>query len=581
MRSSRLLVAVLVSAVAASPAAAQIPTGARAGGGAVRAAPKMLVATPHVFGDRDSALAVQLGIGLRDRMDRNTGTTFTVIPRKQMNEALDLWGYPQDAILGSSVARQFALQLAARAYLTTAMTRTPDNRVAVTSRLVGISDDAGFVVKRTQEAGQSAEDFGKNLADDFKSVIKAYKNARECTDLSGTADKRDDAMKAAEKALNEQPNFGLAEYCLASIAEAQQAPPDTIISHLVKATEGDPLSLAAFRKLAGQYEALGDTNKVIASLQQMLIIEPTNQSLRETTIKVFNQYGRPKAAVNIADDYLRLDPVNTDIWDLKANAHAVAGEMPQALDALEHVYLYDSTGVDSTYFLKATVFANAAQDTAALLKWAEVGSARFPGSTSLLEQLGKAYIMAGNLDSAVAVTGRLVRQDSGQVGAALQLSKALAESRRVTDAFPFLDFVAAKGSDQDRLNSAAILTNGALPLLQQPQDLVGAADATRMAIQVAGTKSPQLTTTANYILGLATFFQVPALDKDAEAQKSCDIANQMDSLLKESESALALGKGTNPTETQKYQDYVKQYKPRIASMLQAYCDSGSRSRSRR
>ena len=84
---SFLLVA-LVGAVA-TPVAAQIPTGRRSPG---QTAPKLLVANPYVFTSEDSALAVEAGNGLRDRMDRVVGNKFRVVEREQMNEALSSWG---------------------------------------------------------------------------------------------------------------------------------------------------------------------------------------------------------------------------------------------------------------------------------------------------------------------------------------------------------------------------------------------------------------------------------------------------------------------------------------------------------
>ena len=82
------------------------------------------------------------------------------------------------------------------------------------------------------------------------------------------------------------------------------------------------------------------------------------------------------------------------------------------------------------------------------------------------------------------------------------------------------------------------------------------------------------TLTSSYILGLSTFLMVPALDEEAEANKSCEMARQMDQLLTESADALAAGRETNPEQVDTFLGYVDQYKPRVASMIGAYCDGG-------
>ena len=76
---------------------------------------------------------------------------------------------------------------------------------------------------------------------------------------------------------------------------------------------------------------------------------------------------------------------------------------------------------------------------------------------------------------------------------------------------------------------------------------------------------------ANYLLGLATLFQVPKIDKVAEKQKSCDMARQEQTLLAASDSALNAGRPVNPEAVEKNLGIVKQYDKRVASMVKAYC----------
>ena len=144
--------------------------------------------------------------------------------------------------------------------------------------------------------------------------------------------------------------------------------------------------------------------------------------------------------------------------------------------------------------------------------------------------------------------------------------------RRIIDAIIFVDYAAAQGDEAVRLNGATILITGALPLLQDPRDLEGAAEGSRKAIELAADDQPAITRTASYILGLSTFLMVPALDEEAEATKSCELARQMDQLLTESAGALAAGRETNPDQVDEFLGYVDQYQPRVESMIGAYCD---------
>jgi hypothetical protein len=141
---------------------------------------------------------------------------------------------------------------------------------------------------------------------------------------------------------------------------------------------------------------------------------------------------------------------------------------------------------------------------------------------------------------------------------------------RPKEAVPFLEFVIKHGDAQRKEQAAALLYTGAAPLLQQPQDLQGAEQLLRLAAQAANPTG-KVYPAANYLLGLATLFQVPELDPRAEKQKSCELAKQEQALLAASDSALTAGRPVNPEAVDKNLGIIRKYDKRIASMLKAYC----------
>jgi len=569
MRLTRLVLAVALVMPSAGPALAQIPSGARRLGAPVTAAPRMLVATPYAFLGSDSLLAVQVGGAMRDKMERNVGTDYRVITLKQMQDALIQYGYPADALLPPVVARRFALELQARVLLTSTIGKSEGGPYSVTARLAGVHDDAGNVVVLRQAPGTTPKQFGEAIADQFNAAIKSADEAKGCVDQRATAPAK--AAESARKAIAILPTNGLAQFCLAQLAMDAKAPPAEIIADLNMAVKGDPQSLPAWTALAVQYEAQHDSAQVIDAYQHMLLAAPTNQPLRETAFKLFLQYGRPDAAVEVAKEGLALDPSNADLWDLLSNAYATSGDYPQAIQSLEHVYTEDPARADSTFFLKVTVFAAAQPDTAALLKWARLGVDKYPDNSTLLGQLVSAYSLSGNTDSLLAVTSRLISIDTTAVAPALAAAKALGEQKRISEAMLFTDFAIAHGDAQARENAAAILTNGALPLLQpSSQNLPLAADVLRKAVGAAAPDG-RVAPTANYLLGLATFFQVPPIDKEAELNKSCELARKEEGLLAEAQKAFTLGQSTKPADAAKNLGFIAQYQPRVASMIKAYC----------
>jgi tetratricopeptide (TPR) repeat protein len=620
----RLVLVALVGVVSAAPLTAQgIPRNARTQ--TVNAAPRLMVANPFAFASADSATAVRIGTAAREEMKDIVGRNFSVVEQAQMNDALKQYGYPVDAILTPPLATTLAKNIQARVLMSGTMSRGPGGRTTVTARLTGVNDDAGNVVTLTQGQGQTLQDFGKKLAQALAPAVKALPDAKACVDQRTS--KPDKAADAANKAIKTLPNHGLAEFCLAQLAmdkkpqagagaKAVTKNPEAV-KHLQAAVKGDPLSLPAWTALATQYQAAEDTANTLLAFKQMLRVAPTNQKLREELFKYFLQSGHPETAREVADEGLKLDPNNADLYDLKSNACLFLSDFKCAVDALETMYATDSTKADTLFYTKISAAAAEGEnpDAVRLLKWSQAGVRKYPNNPTLLGYLNRAYSMTGPVDSVVSVTNRIIAKDTTETGvaAALQAANALiappqqpkpaagqpaagqpagqpapapgqpgatttppagttdpAFKPRPKEALPFLEFAIKHGDAQAKENAAALLYTGAAPLLQEPQDLEGAAGLLRLAVQTANPAG-KVYPAANYLLGLAMLFQVPKIDPQAEKQKSCELARQEEALLLASDSALVAGRSVNPQAVDKNLDIIKKYKPRIASMLKAYC----------
>ena len=606
MYVSRLVVTLLTAGTLSAPLAAQgIPRGARTSSQPVANAPRLMVANPFAFAPGDSANAVRIGSGLRGEMKDIAGRNFTVVEQTQMNDALKQYGYPIDAILTPPLATTLAKNIQARVLVTGTLAKGEGGRASVTARLIGTNDDAGNVVTLTQGPGQSPEDFGKKIAQALAPAVKALPDAKACVDQQTS--KTDKAVEAANKATKTLPNDGLAEFCLAQIAKAQKKPAD-VVKHLQAAVKGDPLSLPAWTALAEHYQAANDTANTLVAFKQMLRVAPTNQKLREELFKYFLQSGHPETARDVADEGLKLDPYNADLYDLKSNACLFLSDFKCAVDALETMYATDSTKADTLFFTKISAAAAEGDnpDKVRLLKWSQIGVRKYPNNPTLLGYLNKAYSLSGPVDSVISVTNRIIAKDTTSSGvvSALEAAKALilppeaaapkkdstvatgpkrdstavgaakvdsvAFTPRPKEAVPFLEFAIKHGDAQAKENAAALLYSGAAPLLQQPQDLQGAEQLLRMSVKTANP-SGRVYPAANYLLGLATLFQVPQIDPQAEKTKSCDLAKQEQGLLAASDSALTAGRSVNPEAVDKNLGIIKKYDPRIKSMMKAYC----------
>ncbi len=571
MRLARLLLMTLL-ATGTSVLSAQIPT--RRPAQTTTAAPRVLVSNPHTFNARDSVSAVTIGEGIRTRMDKMTGSDYRVISRADMNEALVQFGYPADAILSALPARNLAQALNARLMVASTLTRNQAGQYTVTARLAGLNDEAGNVVTLTQAASQPLGDLGSKVSDGFALALKAFGDAKACVDQTRNAP--DKAAQAARKALATMPRHGLANYCLGQLALARGRKADSAeaMQFFQAAVSGDPLSLAAWTQLAAGREVAGDTAGTIEALKQMLLIAPTNQPLRELAFKKFLSYSKPEIAEEVANDGLELDPTNIDLIELRANARIFRENYTGALDDLEQIIALDSTRADSTFYVKFLVTASQRPDTARLVRWSSRALQKFPENLTILQQVTGAFSQLGMSDSLLVAMNHLLKVDTASaVGLALQEAKTRQDNKLYAEAMPFLEFAARYGDAQAREGAAGLLLNGTLPLLQPPQqDFAGAASGLRRVIQLAdpaGRYAP----IANHFLGLSLVNIISGLDTEAEKQKSCDLARQVESLTTEAEAALAAASSyvAQADPRARLLQYLAGLKPRTASMVRVYC----------
>jgi tetratricopeptide (TPR) repeat protein len=486
-----------------------------------------------------------------------------------MNSALEQFGYPRDAILSPPLALTLAKNIpGTKGVVTSTLTRR-DGRFELSSRLFPTQVDAGVLHRVEQQPGEKLDAFGARAADDLKPALLAFDDAKACEDQRET--KPADARKAAEKALKAAPDDALAHLCLAQLALKENAPREKVVEHLTAATRGDPQSLTAWALLADQRAAANDTAGVVAAYQQMLLIAPENQKLTEQAFKYMLQAGKPDAAVQVADEGLKRDPFNWNLYDLKSNACLFLSNFPCAIDALEAAYQVDSTRADSLFFRKIAVAAAQQPDTVRLNKWASRGIARYPNNVELLGYANQAFALTGKSDSAIMVTRKLIELDPTQVGPALAATQSLAGAGRVAEAKPFIDMIQQKGSPQEKEQLAAIFANAALPLIQkQPADFNGAADLSRQCVASADPKG-RVVGSCHLILGIAAFQSAVAMDGETEKNKSCDMARKEAELVAEAKGSLTTAGASRPDAVKQYLDAIPQFEKRTQSMIAAYC----------
>lgn len=570
-RPSPLLL--LAALLPASTVVAQIPSGVRSVNGPRPGAPLVLVATPHTVNADDSAMAVAIGVGLRERLRRQVGRDYAIATRDRMNESLSSFGYPADALLDQLAARTLAVRSSSSMMVFSHLTRA-DGGHRLTTRFVrvGQSYGAGHLVALTRTPGEDPEDLGQRAADAIRPAFRAMDAAMECYNNAATDQAK--AIAGANRALTLIPNFGAAEFCLGELAVARDSVSLAALGHYENAVRSDPQSMPSYRAIQRIHHYRGDSAKVVATWQTMLEVDPLDQELREQAFTLFQAYGRPSAAEEVADAGIRRDPQNTDWYDLKSNACLVQEKLQCAIDELERMFTIDSTRADTNFYSKITYATRFANDTARFVKWAAKGIEKYPDHVDLLKEAAQAYAMSGNVESSVTVVKKLLTINPDDTDPLRTLAVMLGQAGQPERVIEFIPIVTASGDTELSDVFGNILVNGA-------QAARTASDTARQlvlaeAAATTGMTNPQLVSYAGFFAGEVLYNQIAAQMQAVRDARSCPRVGEYEALVNRALPHLRSAMGATQDAIRNFAaqlvPYLEREQTAIGQMRAQYCN---------
>ena len=277
----RLAAVAALGAALAAPLGAQVPRRPREQ--QVAGAAALLVANPYVSSSADSAAAVQVGTGMRERMTKNTDGDYNVLTQDQMNEALKQYGYPGQRHSEPAFASTLAKSVQARVLVSSSMTKA-----AAQLRRPG---PAGGRQRRGRQRGDVPQGSGRGSTTwGPKSPISCSRPTspwptRRVASISGrpspTRPPKPPTRRSSNTPATAWPNSAWRQIAMAK-KDAKEA-----IKHFQAAAKADPLSIDVWANLAELYQAQNDTANVLATFAELLRVAPTNQKLREQAFQYF------------------------------------------------------------------------------------------------------------------------------------------------------------------------------------------------------------------------------------------------------------------------------------------------------
>jgi tetratricopeptide (TPR) repeat protein len=391
---------------------------------AVQQPTEKLLVLPLSASPMDSAASIATMDAARARLVQLARYKALVIPKTKICEALTQSGFPCDGLMSDVQAGQLARALGINSYTTGSIERAGGQYAA---RVHIVSGASGFA-STFSLSGATPAVLGEAVAQRINAIIRAAENARNCNDQR-SRNSLERALGEAAKALQIEPDLASAHLCVATIREVQHAPVDSIIEASRRALRGDSSNTTAWSTIASKLLVKGDTSGAILAFRSMLSFNPTDKTLRLALAQQMLQHKAFASADTLLSEGLKYLPGDQQFRDLRKRACIEGGLYACTLAILKDEVTADSTKLADTTTLKlALANAQAASDTQAMLWWAHGAVAHYPTSAAWLKQLGGAFLMAGQVDSAVYFYQKVLAREPNDVATSVLIAKTIVDA---------------------------------------------------------------------------------------------------------------------------------------------------------
>jgi len=568
-----------------------ITTAARAQIASQQPSIKVVVLPLVVKAPADSALSIAVMDVGREKLGGMARYKVQVIPKPKLCEALKASDYPCDVLLDETQANQLARFLNVNAYTTGTLERN-GSTISATIRVrdIGSSGLAALFSVSSGNPGTAAA-VGEQIAQRLNTIIRAGEQARDCNEQRSKSQFAR-ALDAARKALAVEPNLPAAQFCIATVYEAQHMGVDSQLAAYQRAAKGDSLNATAWENIAHRYQQKGDTLKAIDALTHELAGEPQNVQLRLGIAELLRQQKQYARAKTLLDEWLAKNPGDQRASDFVLRI-CIEGELWRCvLDGFVNVVKNDSSKLgDSSVIKPAMGAAQQVADTEKLLFFSHAAVKHFPKSAAFWKALGAAFDLKGQKDSSLWAYKQALALDASDMSSALLIAKTMVDGatfdtaqatklksdtaglHRFRTAFAdqldsarsYLERAAASPDSNVHVNAAAIMRTAGEKLVRAgagdraawwlhqtltllkprtPSDSVGV----RQAIRV----------NASFWFGLASMSSLPAEYTTMTKSKNCAEAKAFIDRLEEVRSALTTGRSVHaPTVDNMLQSLAK------------------------
>lgn len=520
-----------------------------------------------VFRSNERNLGAQLADQLRERMGGDfMMRTLWIIPKSDIDNALEQSGYSKTEPLNSNDAKQLANLIRAVEYVEGTVNKTA----------AGFEFEGALMLVRGEGMVQPLPKVSAaKLGDVAKDVSKAIDQARKpldevekCT-LAARQSKWAEAIENAQKGLKEFPNSVMARVCLLEIANAQKWGADSIIKYSEDIISLHPQNKRALALVSDAYGEKKMDEQQIKSLTTLLSLDPTNARLTETVVNIIAASGKPEVARPIIDEAVKQNPGDPSLIRLQWRIYLALREYKQATAIGEEMARADTAAADTSFFTRIASAYVLSGDTVKAAEAAARGTAKFPGNVGLWMLQAQLSRQAGQASVAKTAIQKALALDPKAEGANMMLAQVFFESNQLDSVVPALEAALAAGDDKA---TVAGMANTVANRIRQSYATSKNPDEAKKGLAVldfAEKASP--TPQTAFLKGVFNLLLAQNLLQEANTEKSCDKTKEVGGYLTEAQINLPKGAAAFPDQAKTLLEGMMQIAQYQGQMEKAYC----------
>jgi tetratricopeptide (TPR) repeat protein len=529
------------------------------------------------FKSNDKKTGVDFAETVRDRITGDVSYRDLQVQSKQNIDAtLQASGYDLTAALTEGDANLLAKQLRADEYIEGSINKNAAGNGYVSEAWMVLTYDQNMVQPLGTFEGAKVVDVASQISKSYQAAHKVYDEVSKCRSARRES-KFADAMSAATSGIGKYPKSTLLRICEMATMNDQKRPPAEMLKIAQEILAIDPKSKMALEAEIDAYDKLGDKDKKIATLTNLLAADPTNAKLQQTVVYELAASGKYEIAKTIISKAVEDNPGDISLVKLYWQVLYAVKDYKTMVRVGEEMVKMDTTFADTTYYDRTI---DAYRSDSAWAKAAETAARatqKYPRRADYWGQRGQLELKAGQIQPAITSLKRALAIDPKIAGARMLIISSLVDAGEYDSAFVAMHEALKAGEDANDIGQRALIVGNKIFKFVQDttnkQHTVAGFQRVLPWVYWADTISAERGTknNAKFLMGVSHFFIAQLMYGDVVAQKSCEGAKAVQDIIVNAQLELPVGGATNPDVVRQLMPAAQQMGTAVEQAVKVFC----------